>query len=471
MKSEFALYAALLILLVLVLAYFSNTRTNVFKKYAYFDYNGTTPPLPQVTKKMYNNALLGNPSGIYASAAKTAVSEARNAIASHITSDGETPEQLLDRFYVVFNSGASEGNNMVIRSIVMQNRTGPEPPHVVISAVEHKTSIDCAKQLQEEGLATITFVEPAADGTIDPASVAVAIKPETVLVSIMHFNNETGAINDISAIGQAVRAMSANLGRYIPFHSDVVQSIGKMHIPIEKYNIDAITMSFHKMYGPAGLGALVIRKTLAKDLPAQIAGTQNYGLRGGTENTAAISAIPESINTTLSHRHDKNIRLRKFKKYIEASLLSMNGAKLGNYSQYYGMSDDYDPFSNVTAKPEFDIVFIGPTQSDGLPDPERTSPNTLTFAIVKHAPVGKHFCNIELRDSLFSEHRVVVSIGSACSTSSTSGSHVLTSMKAPYIIRCGVIRISFGDTTSMSDVRKLAFALNDRISAQLNHKL
>jgi cysteine sulfinate desulfinase/cysteine desulfurase-like protein len=181
-----------------------------------------------------------------------------------------------------------------------------------------------------------------------------------------------------------------------------------------------------------------------------------------------VAAIPETMRITMAQRSAKNKRLQTYKNYIVNALISR--FSLGDYSQYYGKSDDYDPFvdssSNVShGRMNYDIVFLGPTKN-GLPDPEHAAPNTLYFAVVKQAPLAKHFCNINLRDALFEDHRVIASIGSACSASSGGGSHVLTAIKAPYIIRCGVIRISFGDPTTWKQVYALRNALIQSIEKQ-----
>jgi len=472
-RSEFFLYVAVIILLILVLAYFSNPTTDIYKKYLYFDYNGTTPPHRSVVRKVAESSWLGNPSGVYAKQAKLAMEEARYSIARWLSSNHqmESPEQFLNDNYIIFNSGASEGNNHVIRGLVdkfgMSASNIPNAPnapnahpHIVMSSVEHKTSIDCAKRMKELGLADVTFVDPSADGRLDPASIGSAINDRTILISVMHYNNETGAINNIAEIGRAVKLVSTLQDRYIVYHVDAVQSFGKTPIPMNALGIDALTMSFHKIYGPSGIGFLALNRAMVDStgLGTQIAGTQNYKLRGGTENTAAVAAIPDTMRITMGHRNTKNERLQAYKNYIIEALT--NRFSLGDYAQYYGKSDDYDPFVNANQdlRLHYDIVFLGPTRN-GLPDPENSAPNTLYFAIVKHAPLSKHFCNINFRDSLFEEHRVIASIGSACSAGSGGGSHVLTAIKAPYIIRCGVIRISFGDPTTWKQVHALRQAL------------
>lgn len=462
-KSEYVLYVALIILLILVLMHFSDSSVNIYKRYRYFDYNGTTPPHASVIKKLAENAWLGNPSAQYATHARDAISQAQASIAHWLKSVGQDADAFTSANYVIFNSGASEGNNHIIRSVASRDR-----PHIVISAIEHKTSIDCAKHLAELGLVEVTFVEPTAEGIIEPVSVARAMNERTVLVSVMHINNETGAINDIAGISEAIRATSAQLkpdaSHRAMFHVDAVQSFGKMPIPMNAWGIDALTMSFHKICGPAGLGALVLNRNV--NITAQIAGTQNFALRGGTENVAAIAAVPETMRIMTHKREAKNAQLRAYGEYVIRALLDTPGAQLGNYARYYGKSDDYDPYAGVPGTPGvpgvFDIVPLGPA------DAQRKAPNTLYFAIVKHAPLARHFCNIEFRDSLFEKHRVVVSIGSACSASKTTASHVLNAMKAPYIIRCGVVRVSFGDLTTWSEVRALVAALRACIRDQLN---
>ena len=132
----------------------------------------------------------------------------------------------------------------------------------------------------------------------------------------------------------------------------------------------------------------------------------------------------------------------------------MDNFTSGSYSQYYGQSDDFDPFTSADGSAE--IIMLG----------SNVLPSTLYFAVVNHAPLSKHFCNIKLRDTLFDKWRVVTSIGSACSASKSTSSHVLNAIKAPYIIRCGAIRVSFGDVTTWSEVRKLSQALINCIHEQ-----
>lgn len=480
LQSELFLYAAVIILLVLILVHYSNSVPNIYKKYLYFDYNGTTPPHAAVVRKIAESSWLGNPSGVYAKQAKSAMDEARACVERWIGDSGNSNTTAESKYQIIFNSGASEGNNHIIRGLVHTSNFADRQniPHIVMSSVEHKTSIDCAKSMKELGLTDVTFVDPSADGSVDPASIGSAINDRTVLVSVMHYNNETGVINDIATIGQAVKLASSIQGRHIVFHVDAVQSFGKTPIPMSIIGIDALTMSFHKVYGPSGLGALILNRDAVTrtGLGSQIAGTQNYKLRGGTENTAAIAAVPETMRLTMSNRVSKNTRLLQYKNYIVNALLSRY--HLGDYAQYYGKSDDYDPYENLVPNlvPNFaskmqnsssyDIIFMGPTTAGSLPDPERTSPNTLYFAVVKRAPLSRHFCNINLRDALFEKHRVIASIGSACSASGSGSSHVLTAIKAPYIIRCGVIRISFGDPTTWKQVSALRNALISCIEEQ-----
>jgi cysteine desulfurase len=459
MLTEQILYIAVIVALILVLAHFSNSTDDIYKQYLYFDYNGTTPPHRAVIKQMTESAWMGNASGVYAKKAKESVERARDAVAWWLASPSESSadgQAFRARYHIIFNSGASEGNNHVIRSLT---EGSPERPHVVMSSVEHKTSIDCIKRMCELQLADVTFVDPASDGRMDPADIGSAMNDRTVLVSIMHYNNETGSINDIASIGKAVKTIASLQDRYIAFHVDAVQSFGKVPIPMTDLGIDALTMSFHKIYGTSGLGCLVLNKNLT--VHAQIAGTQNDKLRGGTENTASIATIPITMQITMHNRYVKNARLQAYKNYIVQALTQT--FVLGDYAQYYGKSDNYDP--HTTSSGAIAMVFLGPTV-DGMPDARTSAPNTLYLAVVKHAPLSQHFCNIVLRDSLFRDHRVVVSIGSACSAGTGGASHVLNAIKAPYIIRCGVIRISFGDYTTWTQVRALCKALISCIRAQ-----
>jgi cysteine desulfurase len=426
--------------------------------YAYFDNNGTTIPHPQVYLRMIYGAYLGNPSGHYANRAKQYFAEAESAILQLISTGGK-PD---GKFKVIWNSGASEGNNTVIRGFGEYMREAGSKPHFILSSLEHHTSIECAKYLERTGVITLTLARPNSEGVFDPVAFATLIQPTTALVSIMHVNNELGSENPIEQIAETIKAIRPDI--YI--HVDCVQSFGKRILPISTWNVDAVTISLHKLDGPQGLGALIITHEFAKRLVPLVFGTQNGGLRGGTENTAAISAVPTTIRITFTDRDRKTARILAMKHQIVNAITE--AFAVDNYANYYGQPDSYAPvFRSDGSKNNVKIVFLGPTKPGTcLPDDDRVSPATISMSIVKDS-LQNHFCNIKLRKYLL-DRRIVVSTGSACATEASYLNHVLEGIMAPFIIRCGVVRISLGDYTSGFQVRRLIKHLINGIRVQLN---
>lgn len=408
------------------------------QKLIYLDNNATTFMPQEVKDVMIAGMDQGNPSGKYTIAQKS-----RHVI-------DRTKEYILDicgvspeDYVVVFTSGASESNNYVFRILTESYKfvTG-EIPHVITSAIEHKTSILCAKYLQETGLAQVTFVQPNALGEIDPKDVEAAIRSNTCLISIMHANNETGIINDVQKIGEIAHK------RKIPFHSDVVQTFGKMRINPDKYNIDAMSVSFHKLYGPTGIGALILKKSLVRGygLCALICGSQNDGLRGGTESAFLVAGALAALKYNFENREEKNRRLGELKKRILLKLKESNKISLMTWSP------------SIVLQPGLNIIVFG--------NINKTLINTILMSFVyvdkKNAPHA--FCNIKLQDKLH-DNKVVVATGSACNTG--AGSHVLEAMQIPKVIRTSVIRISLGDNNTQESIDEFVIILRQVLSESI----
>lgn len=446
------------IILILILAYIYSKRPNIYDK-IYFDNNSTTQPHKEVVKAIADAAYLGNPSASYSLDAKAKLDELRNKILKWCGVTNETHT-------CIITSGASEANNLIIRGVVDGWRLKREDrPTIILSNVEHKTSLDCAKQLEALGHAHIVLVEANANGVVDPQKVVTALKqnPKTCLVSIMHANNETGAINNIAAIGAICAAAN------VPFHTDVVQSFGKTPITMKPWNVNAISMSFHKMHGPMGLGCLVVDRALLSEDPklglqAQIAGSQNEHLRGGTENTPAIAGASVAMDLTLKDRPQKNAKLEEMKRLLISELSDL--FVVHNFARYAGKSDEEalamvkatsetpaSPYEKVKA-----LVVLGPTDAVGHPDYAQTLPNTILLSVINlpGGPTGtgdtyQRFCNVKLKSDLAAAG-AFVSIGSACLTGEKGPSHVLKALNAPFIVRCGVVRISLGDFNTKAQV-------------------
>jgi cysteine desulfurase len=444
------LLIALIVILILVLWYWSRSVSkpkSIFDK-LYFDNNGTTQPHREVVEEMSKNAWLGNASSSYAWDAKKKLEDLRVAVLKWCRAGHHK---------VIITSGASEANNMIIRSMVDRHwRVEPASgrgigvkPHIIMSSIEHKTSIECAKLLQEEGRLEVTFVEPDIYGNISPQDVAESINSRTILISIMSANNETGNLMPVQEIAKLAAA------RAIPFHTDAVQTFGK-HQPHMK-NISGLSMSFHKMHGPQGIGVLVLDNDLAAKLEGQIAGTQNFGLRGGTENMAAVAGALKSMHITLAERASKNQHMLNMKHFIMKRLTE--AFRILPVEKFAGKTDEEAEATaavpvagtvrhNYKDKAPKGLVVLGATNKLGLPDDMKVNPNTLLVSVVnlRNNPNVKYekFCNIKFKSDLAADG-AIVSIGSACQTGEKGSSHVLNEMGLPFVVRCGVIRISMSD--------------------------
>lgn len=250
----------------------------------YLDYSATTPVDPRVAEKMCNCLTLdgnfGNPasrSHQFGWKAEEAVELARQQVADLIHAD---PRE------IVWTSGATESNNLAIKGAA--HFYSGKGKHVVTSAIEHKAVLDTCRQLEREGF-EVTYLEPDTSGIIQPQAVAAALRDDTVLVSIMHANNEIGTINDIAAIGAITREKG------IVFHVDAAQSAGKIEIDVQAMKVDLLSMSAHKMYGPKGIGALYVGRKPRIRLEAQMhGGGHERGMRSGTLPTHQIVGMGEA---------------------------------------------------------------------------------------------------------------------------------------------------------------------------------
>lgn len=349
---------------------------------------------------------------------------------------------LKGKYTILFTSGATESNCTMLRSIADSwiKRVGTVP-HFITGSAEHHSMIECLRSMVDLGRAEVTLIDPNSWGVVDPAAVEKAIQPNTALISIMYANNETGSINpvrDIAAIAHK---------HQIPFHSDSVQMFGKYAIDMNKEGIDALSMSYHKIYGPMGVGMLIIRDQLVKGykLEAQICGTQQGGLRGGTENMPGIAGAAASLVFNFDRRSEKNKQLLQWRNEILDQLAkhypvveyhawrkrACGGAKRGT--------------KNSKAR-DFTIVLLGPPRSET----NSYIPNTILMSVVD---CNAKMCNIKMKRYLESKG-IIVSIGSACNTSSKKASHVLESMGAPPEIKRGVLRVSTGDYNTAADIKK-----------------
>ncbi|MDO4626278.1 MAG: IscS subfamily cysteine desulfurase [Pasteurellaceae bacterium] len=250
----------------------------------YLDYAATCPVDERVAKKMLeymtNDGVFGNPasrSHKFGWQAEEAVDIARNQIADLIGADSRE---------IVFTSGATESDNLAIKGAAHFYQT--KGKHIITCKTEHKAVLDTCRQLEREGF-EVTYLTPKSDGIVDLAELEVAMRPDTILVSIMHVNNETGVIQDIAAIGELCRSHK------ILFHVDATQSVGKLPINLAELKVDLMSMSSHKLYGPKGIGALYVCRKPRVRLEAIIhGGGHERGMRSGTLPVHQIVGMGEA---------------------------------------------------------------------------------------------------------------------------------------------------------------------------------
>lgn len=405
----------------------------------YFDNNATTIMSADTKKAMLFWCNSGNPSSGYASAkdARIMMEKFRVFIGKLCgieTCCADIREQLTpdarrddNKYKIIFTSGASESNSTILQGVITAYTLARDTiPHIVMSAIEHKSLLLCAESYAERGLATLTLVKPTFSGHIRPEDIAAAIKPNTCIVCVMHANNETGAINDIAAISKIAHAND------IPFHCDTVQSFGKAPIT----GVDSFAISFHKLGGPPGVGALIVKQKLliGYNFPPLIFGTQNDNMRGGTENIPGFGASFAALRSLMQ---DTGRNERCFA--IKTLIMKMISAKIPTrkYTQYMDIN-------NKTNSPELEVIYLSDNSKYYLP-------NTLLLSVVKKTK--PYICNEKLKNYL-EKKNIIVSVGSACNTSSKSASHVLYSMGADEYIRKGALRISVGGSATESQAKK-----------------
>ena len=251
----------------------------------YFDHNATTPVAPEVIEAV-SEALrsgFGNASSIHAEGqnARQLLERARRQIAAYTGASATE---------IVFTSGGTESDNLAILGLV-RNAPGPHK-HVITTTIEHPAVLESCRQLENEG-AAVTYVPVGPNGTVDPAEIQRHIRPDTVLVSVMHANNETGVVQPVAEIAAMV-CQARESGHRIYFHSDGVQALGKVPVNVAKLGVDLYSMSAHKINAPKGVGALYVRK----DVPlrgTQFGGRHERERRAGTENVPGAVALGRAI--------------------------------------------------------------------------------------------------------------------------------------------------------------------------------
>lgn len=359
----------------------------------YLDYNATTPLAPEVVEAMlpYLDQYFGNPSSqhSFGTTTKIAIEKARKQLALLINCD---PSE------IVFTSGGTESNNYALKGFSLANRSRGN--HIITTSIEHPAIIEVCKYLEKQGF-SITYLPVDQYGMIDPKVLEKEIRKETILISIMHANNEVGTIQAIQAVSKIARKHN------ICLHTDAAQSLGKIPTNIEELGIDLLSIAGHKMYAPKGIGALYIRNT--RQLEKLIHGADHeQNLRAGTENVLGIVGLGMACEIA---RRD-----------------------LVKNAEHYKKTRDYLANQITKAIPSAKI--------NG--HPEHCLPNTLSIS----------FPGIQANMLVSQLKHTAVSAGAACHSENIEVSAVLAAMKIPLEIAMGTVRISTGRNNTMIEIKE-----------------
>ncbi len=366
----------------------------------YADNNATTQVAPEVVEAMtpYLTEQYFNPRSMYEAARgpARAIAAARAAIARLV--GGVRPDEVL------FTSCATESNNAAISGAVKANRVRR---HVITTAVEHPAVLNVCKELERDGL-EVSFLPVDSAGRLDAADLVRALRRDTLLVSIMHANNETGVVFPVADLARIVKETDPD----IVFHTDATQTVGKLRIDLtgEFANVDMLSFSGHKLHAPKGVGALFVRRG-TRCRPFLVGGHQEGGRRGGTENVPYIVALARALELAAERHVEAEVRIRRLRDRLEADL----EARI--------------PLLRVNGR-----------------GAERLS-NTLN--------VSCHFIEGEGILYQLSEYGICASSGSACTSGSLEPSHVLTAMKVPFTAAHGSVRFSLSRYNSDEDVDRI----------------
>jgi len=360
-------------------------------KQIYLDYNATTPIDPEVAKTMrpYLDQYFGNPSSshLFGIQTRKAVEKARIQIA-----------EMLNCFTdeIIFTSGGTESNNYAIKGIAFVNRA--KGNHIITSSIEHPAVIEVCRFLETEGYA-VTYLPVDEFGLINIEDLKKAIKPQTILISIMHANNEVGTIQPISEIAQIAKENNVYL------HTDAAQSMGKIPVKVNDLGIDLLSIAGHKLYAPKGVGAIYIRRgtKLAKLMHGA---DHEQNLRAGTENVLEIVGLGKACEIADRDISDNMIHLKKMRDKLHNGIL--------------------DKFPKIKLNGH----------------PEKRLPNTLSIS----------FQNLEVNQILSEMEGIAASAGAACHSDSIKVSTVLSAMKVPLDFAMGTIRFSTGKMTTEDEI-------------------
>ena len=371
----------------------------------YLDHSATTPIREEVAEAMlpYVSEVFGNPSSIHTPGqrARKAVENARRGVAGILGAEsGE----------VIFTSGGTESDNLAIKGVAYAGQG--KGRHIVTSSIEHSAVLNCCQHLETEGY-EVTYLPVDLHGLVAPDSVRDALKSETVLVSIMLANSEVGTIQPLKEIGDITRA------RGIPLHTDAVQAVGKIPVRADDLNIDLLSLSGHKIYGPKGIGTLYVRKGTPM-VPLTHGGHHEMGIRPGTENVAALVGLTKAMELAEQEREGFFESMKTLRDMLER-----------------GINEKIE-----------DIRFNG--------HPDKRLPNILNVSF-EHIDGESLLLSLDMKG-------IAVSTGSACSSGSPEPSHVLIAMGANPDVAQGSLRFSLGWLNDKEDISYVLDVLPDVVA-------
>lgn len=362
-------------------------------KPVYLDYAATTPAHPEVVKAMlpYFSSVYGNPSAIHylGQEVRSAVNQARSSVAKLIgVGDDE----------IIFTGSGTEADNFAIKGTALANRD--KGNHIITTTIEHPAILESCGSLENQGY-SITHVAVDKYGLVDPDDVKKAITDKTVLISVMHANNEIGTIEPVAEIGKIAREAGVN------FHIDAVQTTGHIPIDVNQLNVDLLSISAHKLYGPKGVGALYIRKG-TRITPLMHGGHQEMGKRSSTENVPGIVGLGKAVEIALQEIAGEAIRITALRQRLIEGIL--------------GNIDD--------------------TLLNG--HPTTRLPNNVNIIV--------DYVDGEAMLLLLDQKGICVSTGSACSSADLGASHVLLALGLSHLQAHGSLRFSLGKWTTEEDI-------------------
>ncbi len=365
-------------------------------KRVYLDYAATTPVHPDVVKAMlpYFTEVFGNPSSIYSygQEAKEALEKARKTVAGFI---GARDEE------IVFTGGGTEADNFALEGVAFANEN--KGNHIITSAIEHHAILETCHFLEKHGF-EVTYLPVDKYGLVDPDDVKKAINSKTILVSIMHANNEIGTIQPIEEIAKVTK----EAGVY--FHTDAVQTVGHLPIAVNKMGVDLLSLSAHKLYGPKGVGVLFIRRG-TKMVSFIHGGAQERNRRASTENVAGIVGLAKACEIAKAEMDDEAKRLTQLRDRLAKGFL--------------------DRIDNI--------------QLNG--HPTKRLPNNVNISV--NYVEGESMClNLDLEG-------ICASTGSACSSASAEPSHVLLAIGLPPNLAYGSLRFTMGKWTTADEIDRV----------------